>query len=172
MICGWRTHRMLRCRRGQRRCMTSIVARWRGSRDTRMTSQRHGTRQTGHSCGRCGRCSRPTTWPGARSWGWVAGWGVGGGTSLGGIGAVGRSGPAHRALAGQLARRLRDDLVTQSKLSWLDSIARESRLVVVDPDQLARRMNNAQRTGMSGKLPSLFFQVVPPSAVYHTETMP
>jgi hypothetical protein len=47
---------------------------------------------------------------------------------------------------------MRDDLVTQSKLSWLDSIASESRLVVVDPDQLARRMNNAQRTALRGML--------------------
>ena len=60
--------------------------------------------------------------------------------------------PEDRALAGQLARRLRDELVTQSNLSWLDSIADESRLVVVDPDQLARRMNNAQRTALRALL--------------------
>jgi hypothetical protein len=57
-----------------------------------------------------------------------------------------------RALAGQLARRMRDDLVTQSNLSWLDSIASESRLVVVDPEQRARRMNPAQRTALRGML--------------------
>jgi hypothetical protein len=57
-----------------------------------------------------------------------------------------------RALAGQLARRLRDDLVTQSSLSWLDSIAAQSRLVVVDPERRARRMNNAQRTALRGML--------------------
>jgi hypothetical protein len=71
---------------------------------------------------------------------------------LEGIADAGRIEPADRALAGQLARRMRDDLVTQSKLSWLDSIASESRLVVVDPDQLARRMNNAQRTALRGML--------------------
>lgn len=60
--------------------------------------------------------------------------------------------PADRALAGQLARRLRDDLVTQTNLSWLDAIARESRLVVVDPDRLARRMNTVQRSALRGML--------------------
>lgn len=65
---------------------------------------------------------------------------------------AGRIEPADRALAGQLARRVRDELVTQSSLSWLDSIADESRLVVVDPDQLARRMNNAQRTALRAML--------------------
>lgn len=55
--------------------------------------------------------------------------------------------PADRTLAGQLARRLRDDLVTQSNLSWLDSVARD-RLVVVDPDQQAERMRSSQRTAL------------------------
>jgi len=68
------------------------------------------------------------------------------------IAEAGRITPADRALAGQLARRLRDDLVTQSNLTWLDSIASESRLVVVDPDRLAGRLNNAQRTAMRGML--------------------
>jgi hypothetical protein len=71
---------------------------------------------------------------------------------LEGIADAGRIVPADRALAGQLARRMRDELVTQSNLSWLDSIASESRLVVVDPDQLARRMNNAQRTALRALL--------------------
>jgi len=52
-----------------------------------------------------------------------------------------------RTLAGQLARRLRDDLVTQSNLSWLDSVAKD-RLVVVDPDRQAGRMRAAQRTAL------------------------
>ncbi|CAN5279705.1 hypothetical protein BH11ACT4_BH11ACT4_20190 [soil metagenome] len=65
---------------------------------------------------------------------------------------AGRIEAADRALAGQLARRLRDELITQSNLSWLDSIASESRLVVVDPEHLARRMNNAQRTALRGLL--------------------
>lgn len=54
---------------------------------------------------------------------------------------------ADRTLAGQLARRLRDDLVTQSNLSWLDTVAAE-RLVVVDPDHQAGRMRASQRTAL------------------------
>lgn len=60
--------------------------------------------------------------------------------------------PESRALAGQIARRLRDDLVTQGSASWLDSIAEQSRLVVVDPHRLARRMSNPQRTALRGLL--------------------
>ena len=60
--------------------------------------------------------------------------------------------PGDRALAGQLARRLRDELVTQSNLSWLDAIASTSRLVVVDPDHRASHMNGAQRTALRGLL--------------------
>lgn len=55
--------------------------------------------------------------------------------------------PADRTLAGQLARRLRDDLVTQSSHSWLDGVATD-RLVVVDPDQQAGRMRGPQRTAL------------------------
>ena len=65
---------------------------------------------------------------------------------------AGRITPSDRALAGQLARRLRDELVTQSNLSWLDSIASELRLVVVDPDRRARSMNGTQRTALRGLL--------------------
>jgi hypothetical protein len=67
----------------------------------------------------------------------------------------GRVTPEDRALAGQLARRLRDDLVTQSSVSWLDSLANSSRLVVVDPDRRARRMNNAQRSTLLGLLQAI-----------------
>jgi hypothetical protein len=63
-----------------------------------------------------------------------------------------RISPADRALAGQLARRMRDELVTRSNLSWLASIASESRLVVVDPDHRARAMNHAQRTALRAML--------------------
>lgn len=56
---------------------------------------------------------------------------------------------ADRTLAGQLARRLRDDLVTQSDLTWLDSVAPD-RLVVVDPERRADRMRSAQRTALRG----------------------
>ncbi len=67
----------------------------------------------------------------------------------------GRVSPEDSALAGQLARRLRDELVTQSSVSWLDSIASRSRLVVVDPDRRARRMNNAQRSTLLGLLQAI-----------------
>jgi len=60
--------------------------------------------------------------------------------------------PADRALAGQIARRLRDDLVTQSNLSWLDSVAAGSRLVVVDPERRANRMRPSQRTALRALL--------------------
>lgn len=63
--------------------------------------------------------------------------------------------PEDRALAGQLARRLRDELVTRSNITWLDSVAGTSRLVVVDPDRLARKMNNAQRTALRAMLQAI-----------------
>ncbi|HEY4152521.1 MAG TPA: hypothetical protein VGM38_04305 [Pseudolysinimonas sp.] len=69
-----------------------------------------------------------------------------------GIADAGRITPADRALAGQLARRLRDDLVTQSNLSWLDSIAADSRLVVIDPHHRAGRMSAAQRIALRSLL--------------------
>lgn len=60
-----------------------------------------------------------------------------------------------RALAGQLARRLRDDLVTQSNLSWLDSVASGSRLVVIDPEHRAGKMRTAQRTALRALLQAM-----------------
>lgn len=59
---------------------------------------------------------------------------------------------ADRSLAGQLARRLRDDLVTQADASWLDAVASDTRLVVIDPERLARHMTNAQRTALRAML--------------------
>ncbi|HWH97523.1 MAG TPA: hypothetical protein VNS80_04080 [Pseudolysinimonas sp.] len=70
------------------------------------------------------------------------------------IEAIARAGEvtaADRTLAGNLARRLRDDLVTQSNLSWLDSVGHD-RLVVVDPDRQANRMRTAQRTALRALL--------------------
>lgn len=64
----------------------------------------------------------------------------------------GRVTPEDRTLAGQMARRLRDDLVTQAQESWLDEIAATTRLVVVDPDRVARNMNTAQRTAVLAML--------------------
>lgn len=71
---------------------------------------------------------------------------------LAGIADAGRITAADRALAGQLARRLRDDLVTQSNLTWLDSIAEESRLVVIDPEHRAGRMRPSQRVALRALL--------------------
>lgn len=71
---------------------------------------------------------------------------------LEGVISSGRVTAADRALAGQLARRLRDDLVTQSNLSWLDSVAAGSRLVVIDPEHRASRMNHSQRTALRALL--------------------
>jgi hypothetical protein len=63
--------------------------------------------------------------------------------------------PEERALAGQLARRIRDDLVTQSYVTWLESIAEKSRLVVVDPDRRAKQMDPAQRTALRALLQAI-----------------
>lgn len=71
---------------------------------------------------------------------------------LEGVARAGEITPEDRNLAGQLARRLRDDLVTQSNISWLDAVAAGSRLVVVDPEHRASRMRTAQRTALRGLL--------------------
>jgi hypothetical protein len=63
--------------------------------------------------------------------------------------------PNDRALAGQMARRLRDDLVTQSNLSWLDSVAEGSRLVVIDPERRAVKMRSSQRTALRALLQAI-----------------
>ena len=62
---------------------------------------------------------------------------------------------ADRALAGQLARQLRSDLVSQVNRTWLDSIALFGRIYVVDPDKRADRMNPAQRTALRALLLSV-----------------
>jgi hypothetical protein len=59
---------------------------------------------------------------------------------------------ADRALAGQLARRLRSDLVERANRSWLDTVAENGRVFIVDPDQRADRMNQAQRSALRGLL--------------------
>ncbi|MDM4763382.1 hypothetical protein QT381_10215 [Galbitalea sp. SE-J8] len=57
-----------------------------------------------------------------------------------------------RALAGQLARRLRSDLKESVNRSWLESVAAHGRMFVVDPDHRADRMNSAQRAALRGLL--------------------
>ena len=74
---------------------------------------------------------------------------------LEGIIATGVVSPSDRALAGQMARRLRDDLVTQSNLSWLDSVASASRLVVIDPERRAGKMRTSQRTALRALLKAI-----------------
>lgn len=59
---------------------------------------------------------------------------------------------ADRALAGQLARRLRSDIVERVNRSWLDLVAVNGRIVVVDPERRADQMNGAQRTALRGLL--------------------
>jgi hypothetical protein len=53
-----------------------------------------------------------------------------------------------RALAAQIARGLRTELVTATNRSWLDSVAHQSGIVVSDPGRLANGMNEAQRTAL------------------------
>lgn len=62
--------------------------------------------------------------------------------------------PGDRTLAGHLARRLRDDLVTASGRTWLDSVADE-RIVVVDPERRADRMRAGQRTALRALLAAI-----------------
>jgi hypothetical protein len=71
------------------------------------------------------------------------------------IEAVARNGviaEADRTVAAQLARELRADLVQAANSSWLDTLARESGLVVNDPTGLADRMDEAQRAALQGLL--------------------
>jgi hypothetical protein len=74
---------------------------------------------------------------------------------LEGVIAAGKVSATDRALAGQMARRLRDDLVTQSNVSWLDSVASASRLVVIDPEHRAAKMPTAQRTALRALLAAI-----------------
>jgi hypothetical protein len=69
---------------------------------------------------------------------------------LEGIAQAGRVGSRDRVLAGQIARRLRDDLVARSNLSWLDTVAETDRVVVIDPERRANRMRPSQRTALRG----------------------
>jgi hypothetical protein len=62
---------------------------------------------------------------------------------------------ADRALAGQLARRVRDDLVRQAAASWLDFVASERRMVVVDSERRADGMNDAQKTALIGLIDAI-----------------
>lgn len=60
-----------------------------------------------------------------------------------------------RAVAGQLARRLRDDLVSRANASWLDGLAAGRPMVVMDPENRADTMNAAQKTAMTGLITAI-----------------
>jgi len=71
---------------------------------------------------------------------------------LRGIADAGVITPENRALAAQLARRLRTDLITATTRSWLDVVAQESGMVVSDPGRLADSMNDSQRAALRALL--------------------
>ena len=71
---------------------------------------------------------------------------------LEGVSAAGTITAENRALAAQLARRLRSELVTATSQSWLDGVARESGMIVSDPGRLADSMNESQRTALRALL--------------------
>lgn len=56
--------------------------------------------------------------------------------------------PGDRAVAGEIARNLRDDLVSRSDLAWLGLRADDTRVVVIDPERRADTMRSAQRTAI------------------------
>jgi hypothetical protein len=60
-----------------------------------------------------------------------------------------------RSLAGQMARRLRTDLIGQANRTWLDSIALFGPLYVVDPDHRANQMASVQRVALRGLLEAI-----------------
>ncbi len=68
------------------------------------------------------------------------------------VAAAGVITPMDRALAAQIARSLRAELVTASNRSWLDVVAAETGMVVSDPGRLADRMNESQRAALRGLL--------------------
>ncbi len=59
---------------------------------------------------------------------------------------------ADRALAAQLARRLREDLVTRANRTWLDTIARGRPMKVLDPGGRADLMTSSQRSALRALL--------------------
>jgi hypothetical protein len=71
---------------------------------------------------------------------------------LEGVAAAGTITQKNRALAAQIARRLRTELVTATSRSWLDVVAHETGMIVSDPGRLADSMNESQRTALRGLL--------------------
>jgi hypothetical protein len=68
------------------------------------------------------------------------------------VAAAGEITPENRALAAQLARGLRTELVTATGRSWLDIVAHETGIIVSDPVRLADSMNESQRAALRGLL--------------------
>lgn len=68
---------------------------------------------------------------------------------------AGRITPSDRVLAGQLARRIREELVTAVDVSWLDSVLAGKRVVIVDPSRRAARMNHRQRVALGGLIEAI-----------------
>ncbi|TXK19567.1 hypothetical protein [Homoserinibacter sp. GY 40078] len=56
--------------------------------------------------------------------------------------------PLDRAVAGEIARYLRDDLVSRTDLAWIGLPADDRRVVVIDPDRRADVLRPAQRTAI------------------------
>lgn len=68
---------------------------------------------------------------------------------------AGRVTATDRAVAGQLARRLRDDLVFRVDASWLDAVAAGRPVAVMDPEKRADTMNHAQRSALTGLIDAI-----------------
>ncbi len=64
------------------------------------------------------------------------------------IGERGTVGPDDRVVAGELARHLRDDLVSRSDLAWLGLRADDRRVVMIDPDRRASTLRGPQRAAI------------------------
>lgn len=60
-----------------------------------------------------------------------------------------------RAVAGQLARRLRDELVFRVNASWLDTVAAGRPVAVMDPEHRADTMNDAQKSALTGLIDAI-----------------
>lgn len=60
-----------------------------------------------------------------------------------------------RAVAGQLARRLREELVFRVNASWLDTLAAGRSITVMDPGHHADTMNDAQKSALTGLIDAI-----------------
>lgn len=68
------------------------------------------------------------------------------------IAATGQITAADQHEAQQLARELRNELVDRANRSWLDALAQELNLSVIDPERRAESMTSQQRTALFGML--------------------